>query len=398
MRIVIRVPLLYSSRWVVITRCGGFVLLALFLLATWWTARFYSAFENPVVCYALAFITVQLALLLLLALGLMAVKMVGIHREKVQAARQRLIEQLLADALLFQKNREALLAECLRHPAQAEAAFGLALRRLRGEVRVEAQRLFLESGLYYRLVKDVLSRNPNRALFAVTLVREIDLDAAREAVRAALLHPYPIVRLAARVAVLKNGDDTARREVLQHVGTLPFWQRLALFHYVPNDSELIQDYLESALKSADDETVLAAMEFVLTRQKGFPLAGELPLKLMQSQNLEVRIKLFKTLPFLCDAQNALPVLQAGLADPDWRVRSMAAKACGTLHVEETTALLLKIVAESGSTVETAHAARAALALREESALQLEQFAVQAGPEKAAVLTEILTEARKGVAA
>jgi len=257
MRIVIRVPLLYSSsRWVIITRCGGFVLLALFLLATLWTARFYSAFENPVVCYALAFITVQLALLLLLALGLMAVKMAGIHREKVQAARQRLIEQLLADALLFQKNREALLAECLRHPAQAEAAFGLALRRLRGEVRVEAQRLFLESGLYYRLVKDVLSRNPNRALFAVTLVREIDLDAAREAVRAALLHPYPIVRLAARVAVLKNGDDAARREVLQHVGTLPFWQRLALFHYVPNDSELIQDYLENALKSGDDETVL----------------------------------------------------------------------------------------------------------------------------------------------
>src|ERR1700674_3096798 len=121
MRIVIRVPLLYSSRWVVITRSGGFVLLALFLLATWWTAQFYSAFGNRVVRYALAFITVQVLLLLLLALGLMIAKMVSIHRQKVRAVWERRIEQLLTDALLFQKNREGLLAECLKHPDQAEA-------------------------------------------------------------------------------------------------------------------------------------------------------------------------------------------------------------------------------------------------------------------------------------
>ena len=86
----------------------------------------------------------------------------------------------------------------------------MAMRRLRGEVRVEAERVFIESGLYSRLLGDINSQNPNRALTAVTLVREVDLDGARDAVQSALHHPFPLVRLAARVAVLKYGDDHAR--------------------------------------------------------------------------------------------------------------------------------------------------------------------------------------------
>ncbi|HYL73004.1 MAG TPA: hypothetical protein VEU96_02310 [Bryobacteraceae bacterium] len=398
MRVVLRVPWLHTSRWAIVARVAAVVLLALFLLATWWTSGFFTSFGNRVVQYALAFITVQVALLLLVGVGLMVAKTIILHLEKVHEAWQRAIEELLTDALLFQRRQEALLAECQRHPEQAEAAFGMALRRLRGEVRVEAERLFVESGLYYGLVKDILSKNPNRALFAVTLIREVDSDAAREAVRAALLHPFPIVRLAARVAVLKNGSDQARREVLDHVGTLPFWQRLALFHYVPNDSELIREYLERALASRDDEAVLAALEFVLTRQKGFPLADDLPRKLQQSKNLEVRIKLFKTLPFFSTARNAAGVLTAGLEDPDWRVRSMAARASGILRVEETKGRLLGIAAGSGSLVEVAHAARAALMLRADATLELEQVAVRCDPERAAVLTQILSEAQKGAAA
>jgi hypothetical protein len=398
MRVVIRIPKSRWLRWATAERAGAFASLALFLLATWVTARLYSGFANQVVRYALAFITVQVAVLLLLATGLMVSKTISIRLEKVRAVRRQKLEKLLTEALLFHRDQPALLAACAKYPNEAEAAFGMALRRLRGEVREEAERLFIESGLYDRLVKDILSKNPNRALYAVTLVREIDRPEAREAVRAALLHSFSIVRLAARVAVLKNGDDQTKREVLQHVGALPFWQRLALFHYVPNDSDLIQGYLENALASGDDETVLGALEFLLTRQKGFPLPLELPWKLCRSENLEVRIKLFKALPFLCDSHNALPLLKAGLADPDWRVRAMAAKACGTLRVEETGELLLKIAAESASVVEVAHAARAALALNDETVLRIEQIAVQAGSEKAAVLTEILTEVRTGVAA
>lgn len=398
MRIVLRVPLLHSSHWAIVARVAAVVLLALFLLATWWTAGFYSSFGNRIVQYALAFITVQVALLLLVAAGLMVAKTIILRLEKVREAWQRAIEQLLTEALLFQRNQEGLLAACKRHPEQAEAAFGLALRRLRGEVRMEAERLFIESGLYDRLVKDILSKNPNRALFAVTLIREVDTDAAREGIRAALLHPFPIVRLAARVAVLKNGSDQARREVLDHVGTLPFWQRLALFHYVPNDSGLIREYLEHALASRDEEAMLAALEFVLTRQKGFPLSDHVPWKLQQSKNVEVRIKLFKTLPFLSAARNAAGVVKAGLEDPDWRVRSMAARAAGILRVEESKGRLLGIAAGSGSLVEVAHAARAALMLRDDATLELEQLAVRCNPERAAVLTQILSEALKGAAA
>jgi len=398
MRVVVRLPLLHSSRWAIVVRCAAVAFLVLFLLATWWTAKFFTGFENPVVRYALAFIVVQVALLILLSAGLMAGKLISVHLEKVHQAWQRLIEQLMTEALLFGRSREALLAECAKHPNQAEPVFWMALRRLRGETRVEAERLFIESGLYHRLVGDVMSQNANRALTAVTLVREVDLDGAREAVRAALHHPFPIVRLAARVAMLKNGDDAARRQVLENVGTLPFWQRLALFHYVPNDSMLIHEYLEKTLASGDDEAILAALEFVLTRQKGFPLSEDLPAKLYASTNIEVRIKLFKTLPFLYDAESARPVLERGLEDPDWRVRSMAARAGGILRVQETRGRLLSLAAGSGSLVEVTHAARAALQLGGDSALELEQLAVRCDPERAAVLAEVLSESHKGVAA
>lgn len=398
MRVVLRLPLLHTPRWAILARGAAVVLLVLFLLATRWTAKLFTGFENRVVQYALAFILVQFAMLILLSAGLMGGKLISVRLEKVHQAWQRLIEQLLTDALLFGRNREALLAECAKHPEQAEPVFGMAMRRLRGEVRVEAERVFIESGLYYRLLGDVNSQNPNRALTAVTLVREVDLDGAREAVQRALLHPFPIVRLAARVAVLKNGDDGARRQVLEHIGALPFWQRLAMFHYVPNDSELIHTYLERTLTSGDDEAILAAFEFVLTRQKGFPLSEELPALLYASRNIEVRIKLFKTLPFLCASESALPVLEQGLKDPDWRVRSMAARAAGILHAKETKGLLFSLAAGSGSLVEVSHAARALLQLGGDTALELEQLAVRCDPERAAVLAEILSESHKGVAA
>lgn len=398
MRIVVRVPTMDGGWWTIAVRLGAFVLLALFLLATWWTARFYTSIDNRTIRYALAFITVQGVILVSLALGLIASKAVILRKEKIHRAWQDRIDELLTDALLSHTHQPELLQECHRHPDQAEAAFSVALRRLRGEARTEAERLFLASGLYERLAKDVLSRRSKRAMFAVTLVREVDKDEAREAVRAALFHPAPIVRLAARVAVLKNGTEQAKRDVLEHVGSLPFWQRIALFHYVPNNSELIHNYLQHALESGHDETVLAALEFVLTRQKGFPMPPDLPLELQKSPNIEVRIKLFKTLPFLCDSSSASCVLKAGLEDPDWRVRSMAAKACGIIHAIETGDVLLQLARKSASPVEVAHAARAALTLRSDAALELEQLAVQSEPDKAAVITEILAEARKGVAA
>ena len=188
------------------------------------------------------------------------------------------------------------------------------------------------------------------------------------------------------------------KKVLDHVGTLPFWQRLALYHYVPNDSELIHSYLEKTLASDDDDAILAAFEFVLTRQKGFPLSEDLPALLFASRNIEVRIKLFKTLPFLCASESALPVLRRGLEDPDWRVRSMAARAAGILHATETKGLLLSLAAGSGSLVEVSHAARGLLQLGGDTALELEQLAVRCDPERAAVLAEILSESHKGVAA
>jgi len=80
------------------------------------------------------------------------------------------------------------------------------------------------------------------------------------------------------------------------------------------------------------------------------------------------------------------------------VRSMAARAGGILRVQETRGRLLSLAAGSGSLVEVTHAARAALQLGGDSALELEQLAVRCDPERAAVLAEVLSESHTGVAA
>lgn len=388
------IALFHSPRWPLAARTAAFVLLALFLAVTWWVARFFPI-ENGLVRHALAFITVQLALLAVLAGQLIIAKSIAIRSEHTQKARRQRLESLLTDALLFAKNRKQLLADCARWPREAEAVFGSALGCLRGDTRVEAERVFIESGLYEKCIEHLHSKNPNIALTAVTLVREVDRDSAREAVRSALLHSFPIVRLAARVAVLKNGTDESKREILEQMGSLPFWQRLALFHYVPNDTELIRVFLEKSLNATDDETVLAALEFLMTRQKAFPLPADLPVKLASSKSPEVRIKLFKALSFFCDARNAAPVLLTGLSDSDWRVRSMAARACGVLRVRAAVPRLLEIAAHSQIQTEVAHAARAALVLSEDTSEGLAALAAAASPEMAAVLREVLMQPLQG---
>ena len=118
MRLVLRLPV-HSWRWAILARGSAVVLLAILLLATRWTVKLFAGFENRVVQYALAFIVVQVALLILLSAGLTIGKLISVHLEKVHLAWQRLIEQLLTDALLFGRSREALLAECAKHPDQA---------------------------------------------------------------------------------------------------------------------------------------------------------------------------------------------------------------------------------------------------------------------------------------
>ena len=157
--------------------------------------------------------------------------------------------------------------------------------------------------------------------------------------------------------------------MLDSLCSLPFWERIILFQLAPADSTL-HDYLAKALASADDERILVALEFVLTRQR--LLLFPVPAELAQSRNVEVRIKFFRALPFLRLEEGIDSVLEPGLRDPDWRVRALAARACGYLRAEALAWRLLEMCASFEDPAEAGHAARALAALGGEGWNRLQQ--------------------------
>jgi hypothetical protein len=152
--------------------------------------------------------------------------------------------------------------------------------------------------------------------------------------------------------------------VLDGLCSLPFWERIILLQLVPADPTF-DDYLAKALASGDDERILVVLEFVLTRQR--LLLFPAPAGLARLRNVEVRIKFFRALPFL-RLEEGYSVLEAGLHDPDWRVRALAARACGYLRSEALAWRLLEMCASFEDPAEAGHAARALAALGGEEAL------------------------------
>src|SRR5207249_10513891 len=111
-----------------------------------------------------------------------------------------------------------------------------------------------------------------------------------------------------------------------------------------------------AISSQQVVMILTALDFVISRQRLRPITNTH--HLAASPNLEVRIKYFKALPlFPADAESTPSVLRSGLADSDWRVRAMAARACGLLRVSILGPPVLGGIGAGKTSAEGGHVAR-----------------------------------------
>ena len=160
---------------------------------------------------------------------------------------------------------------------------------------------------------------------------------------------------------------------------------MVLFHFAPVDSPLLPAFVTRALRSGEDQRILAALELVLTQQRLFPAPA--PMRLARAANPEIRIKFFKALPFLQLAGEVPLVLQAGLEDPDWRVRAMAARACAHFRPAALTDRLLEMCRRFEHPSEAAHAARALATMGGEGWLRLQDIANSADASARHIATE-----------
>jgi len=311
--------------------------------------------DDPMVRYALAFIVVQIAIQAGLILGLVVSKDLRSRRDRARAARRRSLEELLARP---DSSRETL-EMAAEWPDDFLSVVENAMHALAGSARRRIAELLEASAPYRQLLIEAAGASPGPVIRAVNLLGRLENPGARAAVGRCLKHRAEAVRRAARKAIVIGGEEDARRQVLEGVCSLPFWERIILFQLVPADS-MLHDFLAKGLASDDDERILVALEFVLTRQR--LLLFPVPVKLAQSRNVEVRIKFFRALPFLRLEEEVDSVLEPGLHDPDWRVRALAARACGHLRAEALAWRLLEMCASFEDPAEAGHAARALAAL------------------------------------
>ncbi|HEY1242587.1 MAG TPA: HEAT repeat domain-containing protein [Bryobacteraceae bacterium] len=374
--------LLYSRNWPRIIQALVVLILLGYAGSVMITAQWLEEIADPFLRYAAAFILVQLGFLALLLVLLLFGKYVRIKFEWRRATRIHALEELLAG----EGPEKEIVAAARRWPDEFLAVVYASLQIIRGSARERIVRLLETSELYPKVLAQTVSRNPHRAIRAVTLLGQLDSPEARAAVYRALDHRAETIRQAARKVIMQGTDVEAQRKLVTRLPQLPAWQRLVMFHFAPADESLFTDFVNDALQSGNETRMLIALELVLTRQR-FQTC-QLPMDLARSRNPEIRIKFFRALRFLRLEGDTVKALQLGLGDPDWRVRAMAAQACGQFRAAMLAGRLLEMCRTFTNPAEAAHAARALAALGGEGWLRLREVANS----KTDIARQIATEA------
>jgi len=379
---------LYSRYWPLLAKLAPLAAFVLYVSAVLFVGRRLTL-PNLYSRYALAWVVVQSSALFLITVGLLANKWIGVrlaHRRQLRA--DQIAEQMVGFALRNQPDN-GLLRYAQRYPREFLKVWEGSLTSLRGSARERVLALLPRTRLDQQLQAKVVGTDPGQAVWAISLLRELNQVGSLQTIEAALQHPAETVRASACFALAAHGSDRQQEKVFALLPALPFWQRIVLFQQI-QDSPALEKYLALTFRSPDRTVVLAALEFVLSRQRIQPVgsAGELAV----SPDLEVRIKFFKTLPLLATKEDPASLAASGLADVDWRVRAMAARACGSLHLSSLTATLAARLSLSEQAAETGHIARALASLGGESLRRLRAFTNSDNNMTRAVTAEVLERA------
>jgi hypothetical protein len=378
--------LLYSRYWPATQRLLPLVVLALYVLSILTMAVLFSSVADQFVRYALACVVVQTVSLLLLTACLVAGKIIATRWNDRRQRRINQISDLMADYSSGAECQAQLLEAARRHSSEFLEVWEASLTRLKGSCRLRVEGLLHETGLDRVLLSRLGDRDPGRVLFAISLLRKLD-NPDMEPTEKALAHPADVVRMAARITLAARGSRRAQERVLLELPRLPFWQRVVLFQQIPDDSPASYEYLTRAFKTGDDTTVLAALEFVLSRQRLQPIGPAS--RLAGSTSVEVRIKFFRALPFLATDEDPVHLITQGLDDTDWRVRAMSARACGALGIASLGSLMAQRFERATHPVEAGHLARALTALDGDSWRRLKEFTIAENEVTRAIAAEVI---------
>lgn len=371
------ISIYYSRKWPLLSNVLVFASVVIYVALIFGCATLLHVFDDDALRYAVAFSIVQAAVLFFLIAILMGSKYARVHASRVNIVRIARLEDLIATSAsgLMCCDLEKMATAW---PRQFIQVIGRALRGLEGPMRQNIQEAVESSTVFPVLLAEVLDENPARSLAALSLLGRLDNPECQFMVERALSHPAESVRMAAQAAILSTGREQARWKVLLELGSMPSWQRTVLFSRIRAQCPLLPDFLSHAFASGDDGLTLAAFELILTLQKLHLVVA--PASLARATNTEVRIKFFRALLWFQPDRDLVDVLSLGLDDGDWRVRAMAARACGHFRSAPLVSRLLEICQSPETPAEGDHAARSLAEMGGEAWLQLKRLALSENPQ------------------
>ena len=333
-----------------------------------WLADQVTWVSGRIIQYAVSFTLLEALALIVMVVGLVTVKAVRQVRHRENARRKQVVLGLLLGGC----NSPEADHLASRWPEQFLEAAAEALGVLPGTERQPILRIIHRNPCRSLLLAEIEATQTYRVARAIRLLGEFQDQLCWTAIRKKLDHSSEYVRVAAAQAILRQGPDDWKLEILLALPRMQLWARLVISHSIASGEPALNLFFAKMFASVDDDLVLAGLDMVCTRRlvettlvsRG--LAG--------SANREVRIRFFKAIPYLNVDGDITSVLRQGLGDQDWTVRAMAARASAHFRPAALAHSLLAICRSAGNPVESRLAARALAALGGEAYLQLERLA------------------------
>jgi len=228
---------LYSRYWPLLAKVAPLAIFVLYLAAVVLVDQ-HLTLTNPYSRYALAWVVVQSSTLFLLTGGLLANKWIGVRlTDRRQLRADRIAEQMVGFALRDQPEM-GLLPYAQRYPREFLKVWEGSLTTLKGSARERLLALLPRIRLDEQLQADVVGSDPGRAVWAISLLRELNHAGSLQTIEDALQHPAETVRASACFALAAHGSGLQQEKVFALLPALPFWQRIVLFQQIQDSPAL----------------------------------------------------------------------------------------------------------------------------------------------------------------
>jgi len=366
--------------------------LVAYILLTWLIHRVYMHrhVPDPELSLALSFVLQQVTAILVLLGGSFVAKFSRYYRARQVMLFQPLITEKLTSHLMGANQWTILRRICDRHIRELDECVAQILTSISTPARERLVEVARDLGLMRRWQQLYRSRNAERRRAAVARLGLLGRIAQGDLLRA-LQDPDVLVKVEAARALAQSGETEMLTAVFNRALDQNVLARAILTEALrPHAAEICRSAIPRALRSADGNRVVAALEML----RAWGRSGTVPelYHMLSHINPAVREAALRLVPQAgltpqCEQQ----VLQA-LEGQEAGVRTAAAEVCGKLKIASAL-LLLKRAMRGTAAAATLASAHAMAAIGPQGCALLETEVVTGGAFPAAAALEALEHAK-----